>query len=345
MVLGRWLDDGLIEVTPEIGDRVVEVADLTGLPVILLDPVPPSLERYAWLAEGGGRALRLLPRNGAAALSPMDGADTGPTEQDVARVVASAKVASAGLVEGETVALPLPAEVLTGRAAARISRIRVARQRFMRGEPAGGADPSPLTRAWRCEGYDCPAFGDRRQSGQPVPRLRDGTPVCPRHDRAVTEVGPRQPAYPVSIVVDDLPRRRLVVRAGEPVQVGRATDDPQVVSVAPWLHEAAASWISPVHLRLEVRDGGLVVTDLSENGTVVWQRNGPEDQGATRALRRAAHNLGDWDTVELYTGIELARGDRRLVTVLGRDRPTSVLVDAPTAAHQQVSEGADQVDG
>jgi hypothetical protein len=169
--------------------------------------------------------------------------------------------------------------------------------------------------------------------------VRDGVPVCPRHGEPVVEVGPRQPAFPVSIVVDDLPRRRLVVRAGQPVLVGRGDDNPDVVSVARWLHEAAAGWISPVHLRLEAREDGLVVTDLSENGTLVWQRSGPDDQGATRSLRRGAHALGEWDTVELYTGIELSRGDRRVVTVLGRDEPASVLVDAPTAAHQQVSVG------
>jgi len=179
---------------------------------------------------------------------------------------------------------------------------------------------------------------EMRRGIEAVPgELRDdGVPVCPRHGEPVSEVGPRPKAYPVSIVVDDLPRRRIVVREGKPVEVGRAEEDPRVVSVAPWLHEAAASWISPVHVRLEVRDGDLVVTDLSENGTVVWQRTAPDDRGATRNLRRAAHRLGEWDTVELYTGIELARGDRRLVTVLGRDEPGSVLVDAPTAAHHQV---------
>lgn len=338
MVLGRWLDEGLIEVTTEVGDRVLEVADVTGLPVILIDPLRDPPERYGWLADGGGRVLRLAPRSGVATLVPVDGTgDTTGPDEDPGRVVASAKVPTSELVEGEPVELPLPAAVLTGRAAVPIARVRVARRRFMRGEPG---DPVPLllSRSWRCDGYDCPAFGQRRRTGQPVPRLRNGTPTCPRHGEPVTDTGARAPAYPVSIVVDDLPRRRLVVRAGEPVQVGRAEDDPDVVSVAPWLHQAAASWISPVHVRLEVRDDGLVVTDLSENGTVVWQRRGPEDHGATRTLRRAAHTLGDWDTVELYTGIELARGDRRLVTMLGRDEPTSVLIDAPTAAHHQVGE-------
>src|SRR6266511_4746948 len=34
MVLGRWADDGLIEVTPQVTDRVFEVAELAGLAVI-----------------------------------------------------------------------------------------------------------------------------------------------------------------------------------------------------------------------------------------------------------------------------------------------------------------------
>jgi hypothetical protein len=338
MVLGRWTDDGLIETVQGTPHRAVEVADLTGLPLIVVEPDPAAAARYGWLADGDGRVLRVVPRNGVAALTPMDGADPDP---DIAtgRVIGSAKVPEgAALADGETVELPLPAEVLTGRAAARISHIRVARRRVMPTQPVPeGA--ALLSRAWRCAGYDCPAFGERRPTGQPVPRLRDGVPVCPRHGEPVEEVGARPPAYPVSIVVDDLPRRRLVVRAGQPMQIGRADGDPDVVSVRQWLHEAAVAWISPVHLRLEARDEGLVITDLSENGTVVWQRSGPDDRGATRPLRRAAHPLGEWDTVELYTGIEVARGDRRLARIVGRDEPASVLVDAPTAAHQHVSVG------
>jgi hypothetical protein len=49
--------------------------------------------------------------------------------------------------------------------------------------------------------------------------------------------------------------------------------------------------------------------------------------------------LGEWDSVELYTGIELVRGDRRLVSVLGREEWESVLVDAPTAAYHQITLG------
>lgn len=335
MVLGRWTDEGMIEVTPDDGERALELADLTGLPLITLaDPPQEAAARFGWLADGAGvRVLRLVARGGVAALVPADSVET--SEDAAQRVIAAAKVPSAELTDG-TAELPLPAEVLTGRAAARMSHTRVGRGRFLRAEPAEEA-AGLLARTWRCDGFDCPAFGDRRAVGQPVPRVRDGLPVCPRHDEPVVDIGPRQAAYPVSIIVDDLPRQRLVVHEGTPVLVGRDDDDPDVVSVGRWLHEAAAAWVSPVHLRLEARPEGLVITDLSENGTVVWQRRGPDDRGAARALRRAAYELGGWDAVELYTGIALMRGDRRLAAVLGRDEPASVLVDAPTAAHQQLS--------
>src|SRR5690349_12517738 len=34
MVLGGWADDGLIEFTPVVNDRAVEIADFTGVPLI-----------------------------------------------------------------------------------------------------------------------------------------------------------------------------------------------------------------------------------------------------------------------------------------------------------------------
>jgi hypothetical protein len=233
--------------------------------------------------------------------------------------------------------------VFTDRDARRGARVRVSRHRYLRAEP-NAARASVLAREWRCDGFDCPAFGEYRRIGQPVPRMRGEVPVCPRHDEPVTDVGPRPPAYPVSVVVDDLPRRRLVVRGGQPVPVGRTDDDDlDVVSVAQWLHRAAAAWIDPIHLRLEAGVDGLTVTDVSENGTVVWQRTGPDDPGTTKPLHHESYSLGEWDSVELYTGIELVRGDRRPALIVGRDEPASVLVDAPTAAHRQLGQVASPV--
>lgn len=376
MVLSRWADDGLIEVTAEVGDRVPEVAHLSGLPVLTFRPFDSEMTgRYPWLAEGSGRVLRLTVRHGAVHLSPLDettveeeaaparavgraavprpdgeGSDAASTAGGEAAASTgggrSAQSTADGQPTGATVdgsapatsrasagpALPWPAEVLLGRSAARVSRTLVTRDRFTRAEPAG----TVARRRWRCPGMDCPAFGEHRRGGQPVPRLRDGVAVCPRHGEPVVDVGPRPAAFPLSLVVNDLPRRRLMVRAGAPLRVGRGNDDPEVVAVAEWLHKAAASWVSPVHVRFEAEDNLLTVFDESANGTTVWHRKGPDDPGTARVLHRDSAVLGDWDSVELYTGIELMRGDRRLSVVVGRDEPASVLRDAPTAAYRHV---------
>jgi hypothetical protein len=414
MVLGRWADDGLIEVVPAIGDRVVEIADITGLPLIAaqesksspMSPYEDLAGRYAWLADSGGRVLSLTGRAGVAVLSPMAGQNghvaSGGSEESPAPAIGRAKVPEeqsleeqapekqapaeqvtdqgedaepakpeAEAPEGEAVeveppeveppeaaapesepdsapgggeteeSVPLPVAVFANRGITPVARTRLSWHKFWRAEP-NGAYTALLGRQWRCDEFECPVFGEHRRIGQPVPRLRGSVPTCPRHDRPVVDVGPREPSYPISIVVDDLSRRRLVVRAGRPLSVGRATDGPdgtELASVAPWLHRAAAAWISPVHVRLEAGEEGLTVTDLSDNGTIVWQRKGPDDHGSTRVLRHESYPLGEWDSVELYTGIELMRGDRRLAAVLCHDELGSVLLDAPTAAHHQVRVG------
>jgi hypothetical protein len=67
MVLGRWAGDGYIEVVPTMGDRVLEVADLTGLPVLTAGRLPPGLDgRYPWLRGQPDRVLRLEPGDGGA---------------------------------------------------------------------------------------------------------------------------------------------------------------------------------------------------------------------------------------------------------------------------------------
>jgi hypothetical protein len=57
MVVRRWADDGLVEVLPTVGDRVLEVADLLGLPVLSRLRFEGVRERYGWLAGQAGRLM------------------------------------------------------------------------------------------------------------------------------------------------------------------------------------------------------------------------------------------------------------------------------------------------
>ena len=349
MVLGRWTDDGLIEATRDAAARVPEIAELTGLPIISLRDHADVVTTLPWLADAPLRVLTVSPRGGGALVTDGSGGTGGVilsrpggtpkkstgtgTEKVVAKAAASA-VESAD-------------ESTLRRIAAEMVRIWPDPT-----EPVYTPLPEPpsylpapsdtgaalIARAWRCDGYDCPSFGPDRRLGQPVPLLRGGKPICPRHEEPLKDVGARRLAVPVTLIVDGLRRRHFVVTADRPVLVGRGPEDPDSIAVNEWLHEAAAAWISRTHLKLEIKDGQLIATDVSTNGTLIWVRKEPGDRPDTYRLRRdRSYPLGEWDTAELYTGIELCRADRRPKGVdESHDEPSSVLTDAPTIAMRRL---------
>ncbi|MFD0823459.1 FHA domain-containing protein, partial [Micromonospora zhanjiangensis] len=53
MVVRRWADDGLVEVLSNPGDRMLEVADLLGLPVLSRARLDGLRGRYPWLGDPG----------------------------------------------------------------------------------------------------------------------------------------------------------------------------------------------------------------------------------------------------------------------------------------------------
>ncbi|GAA3260579.1 hypothetical protein ACFO1B_55200 [Dactylosporangium siamense] len=416
MVLGRWADDGLIEVTPVVADRPVEIADFTGLPLIVVRDQPQFAARFPWLVDSPERVLRLTPRAGGAVLTPggeptppKDGkerlvvkgtatlpiiplepadADAPATEAPepaaadaAAPTSGSAASSTSGAADSSSTSSPSPAsadiseisdpsekaetvaaskpsprpsptaskpatpaapaaapqggrpdgvQTFTARGSQRAGRTRVMRRRFTRADPSG-VGSALMAREWRCKEPDCPAFGRFRRIGQPVPRMRAGVPACPRHGEALKDVGLRPAAFAVSVVVEDLARRRFVVGVDRAMVVGREPADPDDIAVGQWLHEAAAAWIAKEHLKLEVRDGRPVVTDTSENGTLIWKRSAPDIKEETERIYHKSYQLTGWDSVELYTGVELIVGDHRLQTIVGSE-PASVLLDAPTVA-------------
>ncbi len=79
MVLRRWADDGLVEVMNNPGDRVLEVADLLGLPVLSRNRYDGLAGRYPWVTSQPGRLLAPLPGAGGPVLVPrVQGAPSTP---------------------------------------------------------------------------------------------------------------------------------------------------------------------------------------------------------------------------------------------------------------------------
>jgi hypothetical protein len=199
-----------------------------------------------------------------------------------------------------------------------------------------------LSRKWECAVDDCPSFGAhgspfsgtvRAEGAQPAPHLAGGgVPVCPRHEERLIDRGPVPPALPMAARVNGVVVQRFVVRAGEPVTVGRAPDDRDGVVLGPYLDDVSAPWISRNHLRLELRGDELTVVDLSTNGTVVLSRRGPGDGPRPVGLpRERPHALGEWDLIQLHKTVEVGRADRIGGTPVA-SQPESVMGEAPTIA-------------
>jgi hypothetical protein len=85
MVIRRWADDGLAEVLPAAGDRVLEVADLSGLPVLTRRQPSPS---YPWMSHEPGRVVAPVPGPGGVVLRSAGGiaAPAPPTHPAMSRL-------------------------------------------------------------------------------------------------------------------------------------------------------------------------------------------------------------------------------------------------------------------
>lgn len=82
MVARRWADDGLVEVLPNPADRVLEVADLIGLPVLSRNRYDGLAGRYPWVTGQPGRLLAPLPGAGGPVLVPRVGNASVPASAE-----------------------------------------------------------------------------------------------------------------------------------------------------------------------------------------------------------------------------------------------------------------------
>jgi FHA domain len=186
--------------------------------------------------------------------------------------------------------------------------------------PAPGTHPA-LRRWWRCPEPDCPSFGPPDRT-QPPPRLAAGVPSCPRHGTRLADAGPRPAAVALAVRVNGVVRHRFPVQAGRPVTVGRLPDDPDGVTLGPLVDRETGSRISRTHVRFELGDGGLTVTDLSTNGTWLRGRQVPPQQPVP---------VGERDTVHLHDRVEIGRAGQPSAARPGGS-VGSVMGDAPTMA-------------
>jgi hypothetical protein len=213
--------------------------------------------------------------------------------------------------------------------------------------PGPAAPNSVFGRTWRCPERTCPSFGapgtrepdpfgpppeeePREAISQPPPQLVGGVPHCPRHGAPLQDFGVRPRAVALAVRVKGVSWHRFVVTEADPVVVGRAPEEEDGVGIGLALDEQGLRWVSRSHVRMELRGHAVQAVDTSTNGTSLLARSGPGEPPRRVPLNRGeAATLGEWDTVELYDGIELGRADRAAGPVAGA--PTaSVMAEAPT---------------
>jgi hypothetical protein len=81
MVVRRWADDGVVEVVPQVGDRVLEVAELLGLPVLTRSRAEQFRDGRPWVDEPG-RLLAAVPGAGGPVLVARVGRGEVPAASD-----------------------------------------------------------------------------------------------------------------------------------------------------------------------------------------------------------------------------------------------------------------------
>ncbi|MER5453309.1 FHA domain-containing protein [Micromonospora sp. NPDC002389] len=291
MVVRRWADDGLVEVLDNPGDRMLEVADLLGLPVLSRVRFDGLRGRYPWLVDQPGRALAPVPGAGGPVFIAHVGGGHTP---------------------------------LTG--------------------PPSPAGVQLLARQWRCSESGCTLFGgaggggafadlariDRAPTGQPPPSLRGGVPTCPRHGTRLRDDGPRPRSEVLAVRVGGLIRRRFVLTEEQPVAIGRAPEGANAIMLGQWLNDEARRWISRSHLRLELRGGDVVATDVSTNGSGIRPGGSMAESDRLPLAPQQSRVLGNGDMVELYPGVQIGRPSE--LPSGAPYNPDSVMSEAPTMA-------------
>ena len=267
MVVRRWADDNKVEVVPELGDRVLEVAELLGLTVLTRSRAEQFRDARPWVSEPG-RLLAAVPGAGGPVL--------------VARV-------GRGEVPAVGERSPMGSRLL--------ARVWRCPESNCSSFGAGGDSDSPFA---DMRTVTSPV-------AQPPPALRAGVPTCPRHGAKLIDVGARPAVEVLSVRIDGVIRQRFVVSTEKPVVVGRAPEGGGGIMLGQWLTEDARKWISRGHAKFTLDGDTLMVQDVSTNGTGIRPAGSIDDDERVTLNRDEIRPLAPADVVELYAGVNVGR--------------------------------------
>lgn len=292
MVIRRWADDGKVEVVPQLDDRVFEVAEFLGVPVLTRSRGEQHRDRRPWVDEPGRLLAAVAGEGGGAVLMARVGRGEPPR--------------------------PVERSQLGERLLTRVWRCPESNCSSF---GSGGDPDSPFA--------DMRTFTS--PVAQPPPALRAGVPTCPRHGAKLKDAGARPPVEVLSVRIDGVIRCRFVVSTDAPVVVGRAPEGGQGIMLGQWLTEDARKWISRGHVQFALHGAGeLTVQDVSTNGSGIRPGGSMDDDERITLKRNESRSLASSDVVELYAGVNVGRS--KMWATGGLVQPQSVMAEAPTMA-------------
>jgi hypothetical protein len=292
MVIRRWADDGKVEVVPVLDDRVFEVAEMLGVPVLTRTRGEQFRARRPWIDDPGRLLAAVAGEGGLPVLVSRVGRGD-PAKQPERSPM------------GERL----------------LARVWQCPESNCTSFGSGGDPDSPFA--------DMRTFTS--PVSQPPPAIRAGAPTCPRHGSKLKDAGPRPAVEVLSVRIDGVVRNRFVVSTEAPVVVGRAPEGGEGVMLGQWLTEDARKWISRGHVQFTLLpSGGLVAQDVSTNGTGIRPSGSMDDDDRITLGRNESRPLAPEDVVELYGGVNVGRS--KLWATGGVTQTESVMGEAPTMA-------------
>ncbi|MFD6096697.1 FHA domain-containing protein [Nocardiopsis flavescens] len=271
-LLADWVGRGLVAEFPDAGGALLELAELTGLPVVSDDGFEEHRELFPWIQGDTGRFLGVRRRSGGG---------VSVRRRDMGVHAPGARPPRAG-EPGPGAPRPLP----DGE---RLPLVRA------------------LQRSWRCPRRRCALYGRDRGAPDRVPELRGGRPVCEEHGADLVDEGPRASLVELKLLVDGECVHRFTLDREGAVVVGRAPGEGGI-PLHPHLPPDVAARVSRAHLEVTVRDGEALVRNLSAKGTYLRVRGSVDLRrlGGSRPRVLVVN-----DVVELVSAVALTRGARR----------------------------------
>ncbi|MET8786179.1 FHA domain-containing protein [Streptomyces sp. NPDC004589] len=282
-VLRDWVRRGLVEELEDADGRVLELCEMTGIPVITYDYYRDARIEFPFLQGNTDDFLQPVPSpDGTVRLVPLD-----------------MGVASNVQISRKSEETVLKKQGLLGPK--RIPRSEVVR------------------RNWRCPERRCTLYDTRKGSSVMLPRMRDGVPTCDLHSLKLTDDGPRTAIAQVKLMVDSACAARFTLEDGSTVPIGRRPG-PEGIALHGLVPDERAARISRVHVELQITEGVVRVEDVSSYGTRWRSTTGKTGPGSWRDLGKGAlREFRGGDELELTEGVVLARSGRRFPTELAQE--------------------------